>query len=281
MGKLGKIITGIIVVLLLSFPIITTCIISETEQSKYLQAEKVTLTKKSYGTLCAAKRMDVKEYFTVSGEYVSLSNYVLDISEISQDKNAFIFVKEGDLVNAGDRIGVCDDTDICSPVSGVISEIDITKGRECVLIDDYEDVALKIKCTNNSRYVKYMKNGTELKDSKENRYVVSKCYDVQNADGYYEVLISSCDGTFSHKSGACDLTLTNGMVYTGMLVLDKECIYRYDYSDAYYVRQVDELGNFIAELEVELGISTGRYIGVEGVEEGMLFDSGYKSIVEG
>lgn len=281
MGKLGKVIAGIIVVLLLFFPIITIWIISGMEKSKYIQAEKVTLTKTSYGALCEAKRIDVEEYFTVSGEYVSISKHVLDISEMAENGNVFVFVKEGDLVNIGDRIGVCGDTDICSPVSGVISGIEITGGRECVFIDDYEDVALKIKCTNNSRYVKYMKNGTELKDSKGNKYVVSKCYEVQNTDGYYEVLISSCDDVFLHKSGACDLTLTNGMVYTQMLVLDKSCIYRYEYSDVYYVRQVDEVGNFIAELEVELGISTGRYIGVEGVEEGMLFDSGYKSIVEG
>ena len=62
--------------------------------------------------------------------------------------------------------------------------------------------------------------------------------------------------------------------------MEKSCVYTPTGSDKKYVREVDEFGKYLQEVEVTTGYSNGEYICVSGIEEGAFCDSGYKAVVE-
>ena len=68
-------------------------------------------------------------------------------------------------------------------------------------------------------------------------------------------------------------------MYKDVLVVNKSCIGKQN-DGLYYVRIVDQDGNFMYEQNVELGFENGKYVCVTGIEEGTFCDGGYSTFEE-
>ena len=267
---------------LLLIPCVGLYFISLQEQKQYETTQKLELLDASYGEICQVERQDVNEYITVEGTGISASVKYMELNSYAKPYNIRFSIKEGDYVTQNQIIGYYNGKAVSSTCEGIVESINLGEDSY-IAFQNIEDVIMQIK-TNKKKYIQILSDENIIFYNEQgDRFSVIRAYPIEDEEGYRTFDLKCIEGSsidFGVKLN--DLKLYTGNVYTQCLVVDKNCVYSYQSEpDVYYIRVVDEYGNFKEEAEVSIGYEDENYICISGVEEGTLCDSGYKKLVEG
>lgn len=276
--KILHLIVVILFIALLLAPLGAIYAITKLEIAQYSDVLVPAVVEKSYGDPLPVTRMDMREFITVSGTFVSTEEFFMELPMLNNVYTARILAGCGDYVEEGDIIGYTEDgkTEILSTASGVIKEISLGK-NSYILMESVEELALR--CSLKDEILNVMKRDTlAMTDSDGNPVELIKIEEIVNENGETEVLIKMPNGRYA--TNVKDIKLYTGKVYTQALVVPTDCLFRLpEESKTWYVRIVDANKNVVGNQAVQIGFSDGEYTCVTGVEEGTLLDSGYARIL--
>lgn len=280
MKKLGiKLLRYFIFALLMVAPIGATIWLSIEEQKEYAPAPEIKMPKLSYGELYTPIRQDIYEVVSVSAKVVSNQIHFIEIGAYADYTKLRMVVSAGDYINVGDLIAYYGEKQVFADKEGIIREISPGENGY-IKLESTTKLALAASCSTNAELLKLTAEGAVLTDDKGLEYSILSVNDFVNEEGKRIVYLSlpeEADYMFGEVIE--NLEIRTGKVYTDVLTIEKDCVYSYAGSDHYYVRILDESGNFY-EKEVTIGLVMGDYICISGIEEGVQCDSGYKMIVE-
>lgn len=278
---IGKCCFWIGMLALLLVPVFLIFQLSTAEMAEYKAAKPPVILDSAYGEIQPAYRGDVAEYTTVSGTYVCNQYAYMELTYKNPDQIRWE-VSTGDLIHEGQAIGDYQGEPVISELTGVLTQIQSFGTEPYLQVRLLNPVELECKVPDAVLTV-LERGGGNLTDQDGNSVAITYTAPMKNADGTTTVRLS-----LSQEDGICGqsvqgLTLYTGRVYSGVLLLDVDCIYQKDPGEGlpWYVRRVSPEGIFQEECEVQLGYTDGKVICVTGVNEGDCFDAGYKFILEG
>jgi len=221
----------------------------------------------------------LEEFVTVSGTYVcrDLTYMELDYKDCSLIRWE---VDIGDTVLEGQCLGYYKTEPVVSTVTGRIRNIQ-AYGTDCYIqLQLFSPTVLE--CHVSEQVLSTLLRSTGLTTQTGEQVEVLSCAPIPNPDGTTTIQLS-VTGTEGSYGTTQELQLYTGRSYTGVLLLDEDCVYRKSTEeDRWYVRRVTQDGVFINEAEVRIGYSDGSKICVSGnIQEGDFFDSGYKYVLAG
>lgn len=282
MSKAKKVIVlsaVIIFAALLIAPIAALYFISRNEISSLSMQEEIVIQEVSYGEPKSVFFGSIRDSIVVSGTVVSRDIDFIELGEIQDaDKIRFV-VQIGDYVNSHTVIGYLDGESIAAGKEGVIREISYGSNGY-ILLDTMEPLALE--CYVDVKEAAELSVGDVLTDDAGNSYEIIEI-DGAAAYGNIRVLLALDREDCIYGTEIESLELYTGEGIENILMVSRDCVYSYPGSDKQYIRVVDNNLFFVNEVEVKTWLSDDLYITVsgEGVEAGMMCDSGYKLIAEG
>lgn len=276
--RTATIVFCVLMICLLLAPVCILYFISRSEQAQYQTELIPAVNEMAYGDVVSVVRRDMSETITLSGTVVSASEFFSEL-KARDPYNLRFMVSVGDVIHPGDLIAYDGSRKITSDVYGLIS--DISLGSDPYLrLYSLDDLALECY-VNDAQRTMLQRSSLELADEKGVALSVIKIDDVSSDGNTTRVLLRYEKDDLRYGQTVSDLTITTGKVYEQALVVLERCVYQKADSEGYFLRLVNENGEYLAETEVQLGYSDGKYVCVSGVEEGALCDSGYKTFAEG
>lgn len=263
--KLKKIGIAILLALLYISPILFLIIQSKEEMKAY-ECEDIEVEEKAYGELCQVVRQDVESNISLNVKGVSTKTKIIEISS----GNCVWNVEKGEEVIKGECIGKVNSKKIKCKYNGIIKEV--------------KDKYVRIELINDICYETYV-------DPKDIEYFTGKLKDEQGneiknvsisniqKDGKIRIVFGIKNRNIQYGEKIEDMVLYNGEIYKNALTIKTKCVKQKE-DNKYYVRVVDEEGNYLGEQEVQLGYEYKGYVCVTGVEEGEWCDGGYYQFEE-
>ena len=262
---------------LLLAPIAGIYFLTELEMQQYSEVYVPPVVQKSYGSPMPVVRMDMREFINVSGDYVSIETFFMDLPELKNTYSARFLVETGDYIEAGMLIGYTEDgkKEIRATDAGVVREIHI--GNTSYIRMERNE-ALALRCSVKEELIKVLERNKLSLTDKDGQYVeLLEVEKTMNSFGERFVYLKLPSGVYGGE--VKDLLLYTGKVYTGALVVPTKCLFRLPGDEkTWYVRTVDEEGNALENVRVSTGFSDGEYTCITGLKEGELLDSGYAAI---
>lgn len=268
---------GLVLLALLLAPLFCIYAITNLEQAQYNDVYAPAVTQKSYGEALPVVRMDMQEFITVSGIYVSTERFYMELPELRNTYSARMLVNVGDYIESGTLLGYTEDgkRELRATASGIVQEIHL--GQSSYLLLENPD-CLALRCEVGGETLKVLRRDTlALSDSAGTPVELLEIGKLANSAGDIPVLFGLSGGTCG--TVAEEVKLYTGKVYTQALVVSTSCLFHLpEEPDAWYVRIVDENQNVIGNQRVQTGFSDGKYTCITGLAEGTLLDSGYAKI---
>lgn len=260
--KIKKIVLLIILISLYILPIAFLVAQTKSEMKAY-ESEEIKIEEKSYGELCQVLRQDLQSNLVIDVEGVSASTEIIE----ANDKSCIWNIDVGSEVTKGECIGITENKTIKANDNGIVIE----KQDEYIRIELTEDVEYQA-------YVEpedagYFKD--DLVDDNGNIIESVKVSNIQK-DGKVRVNFRIKNKPIQYGEKITDFVVSNEKIYNDVLTIKKNCVKKQE-DGGYYVRVVNENGNYIGEQEVEIGYEDGAYICVTGIEEDTWCDGGYYS----
>ncbi|MDO4565594.1 MAG: hypothetical protein Q4C04_08270 [Clostridia bacterium] len=275
-----KIPLGILIFALLFAPLGLIYVLTNMEMKQYQEVYVPPVTIKSYGEPLPVFRMDMREFVNVSGTYVSTEQFYMELPRMRNAYSARISVNTGDYIEEGEVIGYTQDgqTEILSTASGVVLEIHMGDYSYFVMEND-ENIALS--CLADKELLRILqRSDLALTDVNGNPVELLEIGRLLTPDGKTQVLLKPQGGTYGLMEEK--LKLYTGRTFTNALVISTECLFHLPESpNKWYLRVLDDGGNFVENKEVQVGFSDGEYTCITGIEEGVLVDSGYAAVMGG
>lgn len=256
--------------------------ISSAEMLEYQTPTAPDLRESAYGTVVQARREDVLEYVTVSGNFVSQTFAYMDLTQRDPSLIRWL-VEEGDEIQQGQVLGTYRGEDVISEQSGILEERNTYNPENAYLRVRLLEPLL-LQCQVSDKTLKAIKQAEATLTTEDGRNVILEyAARTKNDDGTTTVRLTIDGADYAYGQVQKDLRLLTGRVYSQALVLEAKCLYQKEAGEnsPWFVRKVTKEGYFVQELEVGTGYSNGELICVTGVAEGDYFDSGYKAIAEG
>ncbi len=256
--------------------------ISSAEMLEYQTPTAPDLRESAYGTVVQARREDVLEYVTVSGNFVSQTFAYMDLTQRDPSLIRWL-VEEGDEIQQGQVLGTYRGEDVISEQSGILEERNTYNPENAYLRVRLLEPLL-LQCQVSDKTLKAIKQAEATLTTEDGRNVILEyAARTKNDDGTTTVRLTIDGADYAYGQVQKDLRLLTGRVYSQALVLEAKCLYQKEAGEnsPWFVRKVTKEGYFVQELEVGTGYSNGELICVTGVSEGDYFDSGYKAIAEG
>lgn len=258
--KLKKSCLVIILVLLYTTPIVFLMVQSKEEMKAY-ECDDIEIEEKAYGELCQVVRQDVESNISIDVEGVSTKTKVIEVS----GEDCVWNVEKGEEVMKGECIGKVDSSKIKCKYNGIIKEVK----NKYVRIQLIDNVCYETYVDSND--VKYFTG--KLKDEQGNEIEKVSISNIQK-DGKIRIVFNIKNRNIQYGEKIEDMVLYNGETYKNALTIKKKCVKQKE-DKKYYVRVVDEAGNYLGEQEVQLGYEYKGYVCVTGVEEDEWCDGGY------
>lgn len=275
-----KIPIAILFIALLLVPLVLIWALTNMEMQQYEQVYIPTVAIKSYGDPVPVERRDMKEFITISGTYVSVEQFFMELPRMKNAYSARLLVNIGDYIYKDEIIGYSEDglTEILSTENGVIREIHLGDYSYFSMEND-ENVALS--CLADDKLLTIFNRDTlALSDEKGNAVRILEIDRLINENGQTRVLLKLNDGVYG--SSVTGLKLYTGKVYTKALIVPSDCLFRLPENPKQWcVRVLDNDRNAVGNQPVQIGFSDGEYTCVTGIEEGTLIDSGYAKVMGG
>ena len=262
---------------LLFAPIVGIYFLTELEIQQYSEVYVPPVVQKSYGSPMPVVRMDMREFISVSGDYVSTETFFMELPELKNTYSARFLVETGDYIEEGMLIGYTEDgkKEIRATDAGIVCEIHI--GNTSYIRMERNEV-LALRCSVKEELINILERNKLSLTDKDGQYVaLLEVEKTMNSFGERFVYLKLPSGVYGGEEK--DLLLYTGKVYTGALVAPSKCLFRLPGDEkTWYVRTVDEEGNALENVRVSTGFSDGEYTCITGLKEGELLDSGYAAI---
>ena len=279
-----KVLFALLVVALLLLPLGLISRISQREMEAYAAPELPELREMAYGDIVETMRMDVAETIAVSGAFVSRTYAYQELGSV--DSAGFRWeVSVGDEVHQGDKLGTYKGRDVTAEFDGIIDEINPYASSPYIRYKLFTPVELE--CTVDESTASVLRRST-LELTLEDGTPVELLFlsQIQNTDGTAVARFHIDSDRYRCGAAVSDLPLRTGRVFSQALVVDAGAIYQRDTDnedDVWYARQVDASGAFIREVPLKVSYRSGSLICIsgDGLEEGMHFDKGYKTLIGG
>lgn len=259
----------VITVILLLFlaPIIILYKLSGSEKKSYIQDTYYEYKEAAYGEPIRVTRADIEYYVTTDG-VISSSEYItIDIKDIESDN---ILVQPGNEIYKDKEITTGQKI-IKAPCNGIVESVD-TGNRIRVLSFDKLQLVTNIPIDK----LNYIKESKSLSFNENEKLTVREISNI--AQGNKVKVVFDIDSkSYMYGEELPDIKIYTDKVYSEVLVVNKNCVYKKD--NSYYVRVLDENGYYINEQEVKVSLETEEYMAISGVEEGTICDSGYKAFI--
>lgn len=259
----------VITVILLLFlaPIIILYKLSGSEKKSYIQDTYYEYKEAAYGEPIRVTRADIEYYVTTDG-VISSSEYItIDIKDIESDN---ILVQPGNEIYKDKEITTGQKI-IKAPCNGIVESVD-TGNRIRVLSFDKLQLVTNIPIDK----LNYIKESKSLSFNENEKLTVREISNI--AQGNKVKVVFDIDSkSYMHGEELPDIKIYTDKVYSEVLVVNKNCVYKK--GNSYYVRVLDENGYYINEQEVKVSLETEEYMAISGVEEGTICDSGYKAFI--
>ena len=279
-----KVLFALLVVALLLLPLGLISRISQREMEAYAAPELPELREMAYGDIVETSRTDVAETIAVSGTFVSRTYAYQELGSV--DSAGFRWeVSVGDEVHQGDKLGTYKGRDVTAEFDGIIDEINPYASSPYIRYKLFTPVELE--CTVDESTASVLRRST-LELTLEDGTPVELLFlsQIQNTDGTAVARFHIDSDRYHLGASVSNLSLRTGRVFSQALVVDAGAIYQRDTDnedDVWYARQVDASGAFIREVPLKVSYRSGSLICIsgDGLEEGMLFDKGYKTLIGG
>lgn len=277
--KIASVLLVLVFIALFLAPVGMIWKISEAEQQQYLPAADEVLEDLAYGEIRQVIRTDIPETVTVSGSVVSTATKFIELDGYWDPFLLRMTVESGQTIRDGDIIGYYNGEPVLSDKTGIVKSVNI--GTDSYIwLQSLDSLALRIEVNKDAVLAALQQEDITLTDADGATYRVLEIAPAMTEAGNAVVLLS-CEGKkLVYGQQHPELTLQTGRIFQQALVVEKSCVYTPTGSDKKYVREVDDSGKFLREVEVTVGYSSEEYICISGIGEGAFCDSGYKAVVE-
>lgn len=259
-------------------PVVLIFFISRGEMAQYKPSPVPRIGEQTYGEIMPVFVTDIQETVTLSGVVVSNETIFIELPKKASEIR--FIVHAGEVVIRGDIIGYLGGKPFIAEKSGYIQNIDSWSANPYIQMQSLDNLALS--CMVSSVQAKQLtREGAKLMTVDGMELQLVKQGKVEDMEGRVEFLFSFEGGGFNLGHTFEQLIVQTGLVYQDALVVNKNCVYQQEDGGPYYVRTVDETGQYIAQLEVEIGYSDNENICITGIPVGTLCDSGYGLLFSG
>lgn len=279
MRKFIKTMISFCLLLLLVAPLVAIFMLSKAEVKKYDPQPVPPLLERAYGEIFPVKRVDINETVAVSGTFVSTEKFFMELPKSRNPNNMRLLIKEGDEIATDQLIGYSEDlkSEIRADGSGIV--LKITLG-DISYITMESTVSTAFDCRADDSVMMVLKReGLKLSTMTGDEVMILSISKKQDDKGKTSVLLAIPNGVYGQPVD--ELQLKTGRIFSQVLVVDRRCLFQLNGElKKWYVRTVDENGNYLEDVEVKISYTSEDYVAISGVPEGTLCDSGYKKIVE-
>lgn len=262
-----KVIVFIICILVYCIPLGAVVYISNMEEKKYLEDKDFDFNITSYGEIKQIERIDILEYYIVDAKVTAVN--VHDIT-VAQDSKVMCSVD--DEIVKGQVISSYNGNDTIADFDGIITNIEYSDNVIDINYYDFNDLVIEVSLPKEKYDVISSKHFTDEEGNKLELLRKSKII----SEGMFTLLLKAPEKTkFMYGEEITDYKLYTGTEYNDVLAVEKSCVYKQN--NKYFIRKVDESGNYIGEFECKIGFSNEKYYCVSGdeIEEGDYCDSGF------
>jgi hypothetical protein len=270
--KVFRVFATFLLLALLVAPVGVIFLISQGEMAQYKPSSVPRIGEQAYGEIIPVFVTDMQETVTLSGVVVSNETIFIELPKKASEIR--FIVDAGDVVIEGDVIGYLGGEHFIAEKSGYIQNIDSWSADPYIQMQSLNNLALS--CMVSSTQAKQLtREGAKLMTADGMELRLIKQGKVEDMEGRVEYLFSFSGGGFNLGHTFKQLIVKTGLIYQDALVVNKNCVYQLEDGGPHYVRTVDETGQHIAQLEVEIGYSNDENICITGIPIGTLCDSGY------
>lgn len=267
----------LLILALLLAPMVCIYTITDLEMAQYNEVDVPAVVQKAYGTIEPVLRLDMPEFITVSGTYVSTETFFMELPVMKKQYSARLLVSVGDYIEEGTLLGYTEDgeKEIVSTAAGLVKEFHFGT-VSYVQLENPDSLALECQVSETTLSV-LKRSDLNLSDQNGNTVEILELGKRADQNGVITVRLRLSGGLYGAQEKS--LVLYTGRVFTQALVVPTGCLFHMeDDPKTWYVRVVDESDKAVGNQEVQVGFTDGNYTCVSGIEEGTLLDSGYARI---
>lgn len=279
MNKLTRTAISSGLLLLLIAPIVAIFFLSRAEVRQYRAESVPVLNQKSYGEILSVERMDIEETITVSGTFVSTKKSFMELPKLTDSDDLRLLVDAGDEIIQGQVIGYIGNTknEIKATASGIVVNANLGSASYLTL-QSTEDVALDARLDDETLAI-VQREGIALTTQDGEPVTIVSTSKQKDEDGKTSVLLSIPGGVYGQV--ATNVQLNTGRVFPQALVIDARCLFQLNGdTKQWYVRTVDQAGNYLEDVAVQVSYKSDGYVAITGIPEGTFCDSGYQRIAQ-
>ncbi len=261
--------------MLMLVPICALIVISKSEKAVYAPQDDIELKDVAYGEAKAIQYGTIGESVKLSGTVVSAE---VDFIDVADGDNMRYVINAGDYVQEDTVIGYIGHSAVTAGKEGIVRDVGY---GETILLDSVDKMALE--CYTDKKSADKLSVGEKLTNEDGEVFQVTEVAPVMSENGVkLKLLPKSKNAELVYGTELKDAWFNTPNKYDNVLIVDNDCVYSYPGKPEQYIRVVDSDLNFVEEIEVKAAFSDGKNISVsgDGVQEGLLCDSGYKSMVE-
>ncbi|MBR6120048.1 MAG: hypothetical protein IKQ04_07005 [Oscillospiraceae bacterium] len=266
----------LVILALLAAPLYLIHRISADEIKSYNTPEQLVFVDASFGVPVLAAREDVAEKIHVSGVFVPVESYDMELKGWGLDQIRWS-VDPGAEVTEGQVLGLLRDSEIQSPVNGIVVSLNNYGSKPYVRFRLVEPIQLE--CHVDQQTLEDLRASEALSTKAGETVRLESVSITRDLEGLTTVRLSIDSERYVCGQGVSELELNTGVVFQKTLVLPVSCVYQKTpgEEEPWYAREVTKDGALVGEIEVKPGYTDGKKICVTGAVEGHYYDSGYGS----
>lgn len=264
----------LLILALLAAPLYLIHRISADEIKSYNTPEQLVFVDSSFGVPVLAAREDVAEKIHVSGVFVPVESYDMELKGWGLDQIRWS-VDPGAEVTEGQVLGLLRDSEIQSPVNGIVVSLNNYGSKPYVRFRLVEPIQLE--CHVDQQTLEDLQSSEALSTKAGETVRLESVSITRDLEGLTTVRLSIDSERYVCGQGVSELELNTGVVFQKTLVLPVSCVYQKTpgEEEPWYAREVTKDGALVGEIEVKPGYTDGKKICVTGAVEGHYYDSGY------
>ncbi len=271
---------ALLILALLATPLYLIYRISNDEIQNYNQPEQLIFVESAFGQPIQATREDVAEKIHVSGVFVPVERYDMELKGWGLDQIRWS-VDPGAEVTEGQVLGLLRGSEIQSPVNGIVVSLNNYGSKPYVRFRLVEPIELE--CHVDQQILEDLRASDGLRTKAGEAVSLQSVSITRDLEGLTTVRLSVDSERYACGQGVSELELRTGVVFQKALVLPVSCVYQKTpgADEPWYAREVTKDGTLVGEIEVKPGYSDGKKVCVTGPQEGHYYDSGYGSMAGG
>ncbi|MBR6378330.1 MAG: hypothetical protein IKS05_11285 [Oscillospiraceae bacterium] len=247
-----RFIFALLILALLAAPLYLIHRISADEIRNYNTPEQLVFVETAFGQPLQAIREDVAEKIHVSGVFVPVESYDMELKGWSLDQIRWS-VDPGAEVTEGQVLGLLRGNEIKSPVNGIVVSLNNYGSNPYVRFRLVEPIQLE--CHVDQQTLEDLRASEALSTKAGEAVRLESVSITRDLEGLSTVRLSIDSERYVCGQGVSQLELNTGVVFQKTLVLPVSCVYQKNpgEEEPWYAREVTKDGTLVGEIEVKPG----------------------------